>query len=144
MCKWFLAYFSHYKCLLSSLKKWVKGNITIEIFLCKKNKKIEQIVFKKICSIIKPPIEVNTFEPRDLSIVVWNIIPNIPKDKTEFILAVCNFLNKELFYKAPEERKGPFLWGFFEDNIMHKFIPNPIEPWEKKIVDIYIGKTVIS
>jgi len=47
-------------------------------------------------------------------------------------------------YCSPEMRRHPQTWCIFEENIMHRYIPVPKEPWEKEVVDIYLGKTVID
>lgn len=82
--------------------------------------------------------------PRNLAIVAVAILVNIPEDNTEFKKAVNDFIQKDLPYRSPEMLLHPNTWRLFETTIMHQFIPNPVEPWEKTVVDIYIGKTNTS
>lgn len=77
--------------------------------------------------------------PRDIALVALAIMANIPEEKTEFKRAVRDFVNKDLAYRSPEMLLHPSIWRLFETTIMHKHIPKPIEPWEKTVVDIYIG-----
>lgn len=77
--------------------------------------------------------------PRSILLVALAILANIPEDKPEFKQAVSNFIKNDLAYRSPEMLLHPNVWKLFETTIMHHFIPNPIEPWEKTVVDIYIG-----
>jgi len=79
--------------------------------------------------------------PRDIALVALAILANIPEEKTEFKQAVHDFIHKDLAYRSPEMLLSPKIWKLFETTIMHRFIPIPIEPWEKTVVDVYIGKT---
>lgn len=78
--------------------------------------------------------------PRNIALVAVAILENIPEEKTDFKQAVRDFIYKDLPYRSPEMLIDPNIWGIFEKTIMHRFIQNPIEPWEKTVVDIYIGK----
>jgi hypothetical protein len=80
------------------------------------------------------------FLPRDIALVALDVLANIPEEKTEFKQAVRDFIKKDLAYRSPEMLLNPNIWRLFETTIMHRFIPNPIEPWEKTVVDVYIGK----
>ena len=82
----------------------------------------------------------NEIIPRNIAIVSLTILENIPEEKAEFKQAVRDFIYKDLPYRSPEMLLHPNVWSLFETNIMHRFIPIPIEDWEKKVVDIYIGK----
>jgi hypothetical protein len=81
----------------------------------------------------------NEILPRNIVFVAIAVLENIPEDKTEFKQAVHDFIYKDLPYRSPEMLLNPNIWKLFETTIMHRFIPNPIEPWEKTVVDIYIG-----
>jgi hypothetical protein len=77
--------------------------------------------------------------PRSIVLVALAIYENIPNDKKEFKQAVHDFIHKDLPYRSPEMLLHPNTWNIFQTTIMYKHIPEPIEPWEKKVVDIYIG-----
>lgn len=81
----------------------------------------------------------NEIVPRDIALVSLDLLANIPEEKSEFKQAVHDFIHKDLAYRSPEMLLHPNVWKLFETTIMHRFIPNPIEPWEKTVVDIYIG-----
>jgi len=81
----------------------------------------------------------NEIVPRDIALVALAVLANIPEEKSEFKQAVHDFIHKDLAYRSPEMLLHPNIWKLFETTIMHRFIPNPIEPWEKTVVDIYIG-----
>lgn len=83
-------------------------------------------------------------EPRDIGIIGVHILMNVPEEKSEFRKAVHDFVFKHLPYCSPEMRRYPETWRLFEDTVMHRFIPQPNEPWEIKIVDIYVGKLIID
>lgn len=78
--------------------------------------------------------------PRDIALVTLAVLANIPEEKSEFKQAVHDFIHKDLAYRSPEMLLSPKTWKLFETTIMHQFIPNPVEPWEKTVVDVYIGK----
>jgi hypothetical protein len=78
--------------------------------------------------------------PRNLALVAVTILENVPEDKQELKKAVRDFVYNDLVYRSPEMLLNSNVWSIFENTVMHRFIPNPIEPWEKKVVDIYIGK----
>lgn len=83
-------------------------------------------------------------EPRDIGIIGVQILMNLPEEQPELREAVHDFIFKHLPYCSPEMRRHPQTWRLFEDTIMHRFIPRPKEPWETKIVDIYVGNLIIE
>jgi hypothetical protein len=82
--------------------------------------------------------------PRDIAIFAYIIMQSLPDDKTEFASDILTYLRTDIKYRAPELRVGSVIWSNFETLIMKKHIPSPVEEWEHKIVDIYIGKTPIE
>ena len=82
--------------------------------------------------------------PRDIAIIACVIMQSLPDDKTEFASDILSYLRNDIKYRAPELRVGSSVWLNFENLIMKKHIPSPVEEWEHKIVDIYIGKTPIE
>jgi len=86
-------------------------------------------------------IKMTTVEivPRDIALVALAIMANIPEEQTEFKKAVHDIIHKDFAYRSPEMLLHPSVWRLFETTIMHKYIPEPNEAWEKKVVNIYIG-----
>jgi len=84
-------------------------------------------------------VELNQL-PRDVGLVASIISQNLPPEKNEFKKDILTFIKNDLVYRSPEMRVHPSVWLNFELCIMKKHIPFPVEPWEHKIVDIFIGK----
>jgi len=82
--------------------------------------------------------------PRDVMLVACAISQNLPPEKTEFKNDILTFIKNDLAYRSPEMRIHQSVWLIFESCIMKKHIPIPVEPWEHKIVDIFIGKTSLD
>jgi hypothetical protein len=82
--------------------------------------------------------------PRDVMLVACAISQNLPPEKTEFKNDISTFIKNDLAYRSPEMRIHHSVWLIFESCIMKKHIPIPVEPWEHKIVDIFIGKTPLD
>ena len=82
--------------------------------------------------------------PRDIAIIAYIIMQSLPDDKTEFASDILTYLRTDIKYRSPELRVSSNVWINFETLIMKKHIPSPVEEWEQKIVDIYIGKTRIE
>jgi len=82
--------------------------------------------------------------PRDVMLVAYAISQNLPPEKIELKNDILTFIKNDLVYRSPEMRIHPSVWLIFETSIMKKNIPIPVEPWERKIVDIFIGKTPLD
>lgn len=85
------------------------------------------------------------FKSRNVALVSLYIVSQLPDDQVEFKNDIMRFV-KDLRYTPPEDMFISSKWSLLE-NIMKKYIPtiNDIVDfsWKKKIVDIFIGKTMI-
>ena len=80
--------------------------------------------------------------PRNAAIVACQIIELIPANKQTFKNDLENFLRDGLAYRSPELLSHRATWVEFEI-IMKKHICDVLEPWEKKVIDIYVGKEIL-
>jgi hypothetical protein len=78
--------------------------------------------------------------PRNAMLVALEIVQMIPKDKPDFYKDVDSLIRNDYVYKDHNSLQTPYSWQKLE-SIMHRYIPKPDEEWNKKIVDVYIGKT---
>jgi hypothetical protein len=80
--------------------------------------------------------------PRNAAIVACQIIELIPAGKPTFKNELESFLRDGLAYRSPELLCDRATWIEFE-TIMKKHIQEIREPWEKNVVDIYVGKEIL-
>ena len=88
------------------------------------------------------------YQPRNVCIVSCYICHLIPDDHAEFKEEIMNFIKNVLCYVPPEDMILPGKWMRLEI-IMKKYLPRTpaVEDldaaWKQKIIDVYIGKTVV-
>jgi hypothetical protein len=80
--------------------------------------------------------------PRNAAIVACQIIELIPASKPTFKSELESFLRDGLAYRSPELLSDRATWMEFEI-IMKKHIRDIREPWEKSVIDIYVGNEIL-
>lgn len=84
------------------------------------------------------------FKPRNVALVSLYIVSQLPDDQVEFKKDILGFVT-DLRYTPPEDMFISRKWLLLE-NVMKRHIPtisNTDCSWKKKIVDIFIGNTMI-
>jgi len=80
--------------------------------------------------------------PRNVLIVALNICNILPPTQPTFKHSLERFINNTLSYKPPEDLTKQYNWEQL-DYIMKQYISIPRFEWEKKVIDLYVGKTCI-
>ena len=79
--------------------------------------------------------------PRNAAIISIQILQLIPDSNKEFKEEMTTLIYKDFPYCSPELLTFPASWHKLQD-IMYKYIPVPKEEWEKKAVEIFVGKPI--
>jgi hypothetical protein len=84
----------------------------------------------------------SNFIPRNVKVVSLYIVSQLPRDQFALKNDIMYLVNRTLDYVPPEDMVSFYRWRLLHE-IMIKHIPKVKTEWEKKIIDIYVGKTCI-
>jgi len=87
-------------------------------------------------------IEETEKPPRNALLIALYILQLIPEEQKDFYNAVDKLVKNDFVYKDHTALTISYNWIKLE-TIMHTYIPTADEKWKEKIVNVYIGKTVI-
>jgi hypothetical protein len=80
--------------------------------------------------------------PRNSRIIAIHLISMIPPDQENFKEDLLRYI-KDCFYKAPEVLLGQTCWIDLE-MIMKRYIYDINDEWKQKMIDVYVGKTILE
>lgn len=84
----------------------------------------------------------SNFIPRNVREISLYIVSQLPRDQIELKNDIMHLVKRTLDYVPPEDMVFSYRWKLLHE-IMIKHIPIVKLEWEKKIIDIYVGKISI-
>lgn len=78
---------------------------------------------------------------RNVAFIAVKIFEVIPEQNIDFKKDIEDLLFKDFAYRSPEILLYPEIWMKL-DRVLRKYIDEPKEDWEKKIIDIYVGTSI--
>uniref|UniRef100_A0A6C0JE70 Uncharacterized protein n=1 Tax=viral metagenome TaxID=1070528 RepID=A0A6C0JE70_9ZZZZ len=80
--------------------------------------------------------------PRNSRIIAIHLLSMIPPEQQEFKEELLRYI-RDCFYKAPEVLLGRSCWIDLEI-IMKRYIYDINDEWKQKMIDVYVGKTILE